>query len=298
MNLVNRLAFFLILGATALSVESCNKDTTTPGNPTVTVTADKTTASEGDVVKVNIVAASDPARTLKNVKLEILSGSGTSQTVVATPVDSSVNTKSFGYTYTYYVKVYGGESTQYIRATVTDDAYASSQSTATLAVTGSANLSTYTMVMLPAPLSDKTSKSFFSTQNGNTYSYNDVVGTSASVSPLIDLGYYYTSNGVIAAPNDPDWNTKISYDMSKWGTRNATKFKTTSMTLADFTTASIANIDQAASGASAVNISNVSVGQVIAFTTAGNKNGLIYVEAMQPGFNSGDYIKIDVKVEK
>jgi hypothetical protein len=291
MNFIKRFGLFLMIGVFAVA---CKK-TDNPGAPTVSAIADKTTAAPGDVVKININASSDAARSLKKLRIDEIS-SGTS--VPGNLLDSAISTGNIGFTYNYVVPN-GATGTKTIRVTATDNNSVATSDDVVITISGSsADLNSYTMVMLPAPTADKASKSFFSTQNGNTYSYNDVVNTSSSVSPLIDFGYYYTSKAILAAPSNAGWTTDIKYAMSTWSKLNNTKFKTTSLTQADFNAANSSAIDAAASGASATSISSVSKGQVIAFTTEGNKNGLIYVEDLKPGVNTGDYIKIDVKVQK
>lgn len=291
MNMIKKFGLFVLLGFFAVA---CNKNTDEPGNPVVNATAAPTSAAPGDIVAVSINATADAARTLKNLKIEEIT-SGTSGSVKL--LDSAINVSNIGFTYKYSVPM-GSTGTKTIRVTATDNGPASGTKEVVITITSASGISAYSMVMLPAPTADKTSKSFFSSMSGKAYSFNDVTTTSDPISATIDFGYYYTSKATLAAPASTAWTSDIKYTMASWTKRNNTKFKTTTMTKAEFDAATPATINDAANGASVNNISDIATGQVIAFVTESGKNGLIYVEDLKPGTGGGDYIKIDVKVLK
>ncbi len=174
------------------------------------------------------------------------------------------------------------------------------------------NLSAYTAKLLYAPTGDMNSKTFFSSMDGMLYSYNDVTGTADPVSADIDFGYFYgaTSGASLISPDEDLWSNPVpagvGYDMSAWGTRNATEFKTSAMTAAEFD-AIMVNQDFTVTsefdefGTSPDNpkrVTSLAAGDVIAFKTAGEMYGLIKVVSVAPGAGTTGYIEIEVKVTR
>ncbi len=137
--------------------------------------------------------------------------------------------------------------------------------------------------------------SSFASIDGNVYTMAQAFANQAS----IDFLYWWggTTNATIGAPDDDNANVVYTgaNGLPNWTTKNATRFKTTALTAAEFDAISdgaplIAN----ATGADQTRIGSLVVGNVIAFKTVTNKEGLIKVVANNTGA-AGD-ITIDVKV--
>ena len=144
--------------------------------------------------------------------------------------------------------------------------------------------------------------SSFASITGEVYQIAEAKANSA----LIDFLYYYGANNMatLAAPDDADAaNVFTGTDgLASWTTKNSTKFKATSMTTAEFD--AIADdllIVSNATGATASTEHPLEVGDVVAFTTdgdkaGGSKMGLIKVAAIATG--AGGTMDIVVKVQE
>ncbi len=145
---------------------------------------------------------------------------------------------------------------------------------------------------------DNLTGSSFASVNGMVYTLDQAFANQA----LIDYMYWWgaSTSATIGAPDDPNaalvFNTG-DYQLANWSTKNATRFKTTTLTAAAFEaitddTEIIAN----ATGADQTRIGTLAVDQVIAFKTVTNKYGLIRVKAIETG--SAGTMTMDVKVQK
>jgi hypothetical protein len=137
--------------------------------------------------------------------------------------------------------------------------------------------------------------SSFASINGNVYTQEQAFNNQA----LIDFLYWWgaSTSATIGAPDDDNMVYTGTFGLPSWTTKNATRFKTTTLTSADFTAVADATpcIDNA-TGADQTRIGTLAIDQVIAFVTSTSKHGLIKVKTITTG-PSGDII-IDVKVEK
>ena len=163
----------------------------------------------------------------------------------------------------------------------------------------------YEMTLLYAPSDTKGSKTFFSTNDGQAYSMNDVLGTAEAVSAKIDFGYFYGST-FKATLASPDQYPLDEYGQDGWNVRNATKIKKTNLSAAAFM--EIENdveainqaFDDADFGTNQGQARDLTIGQVLAFelvSAKGNKRGLIKVNGIEGTDGSNAHIKIDVVVE-
>lgn len=164
-------------------------------------------------------------------------------------------------------------------------------------------VNTFPATLLYAPAADGSTETFFSTNNGETYSSQEVTSTSASISPLIDFGYFYGVNkqATLAAPA----NFPTEAGQSSWNTRNSTKLKVTDLSESSFNESTATSInaafDAASFGTNEGQATNLQVGQVVAFETdpskeTGPRRGLIYVVSIDPGTANTDNIEVIVKV--
>jgi hypothetical protein len=109
-----------------------------------------------------------------------------------------------------------------------------------------------------------------------------------------------STSATIGAPDDANaalvFNTG-AYAIPNWTTKNATRFKTTTVTSTAFDAITYASeIIDIATGADQTRIGTLANDQVIAFITVTNKHGLIRVKSFVSG--SDGSMTVDVKVEK
>lgn len=157
----------------------------------------------------------------------------------------------------------------------------------------------YSAILLSAPTGDFTNENFFSVSSGELYSKSEVNATTDPLSATIDFGYYYggDDNATIASPMG-FVSTTFSAQVEGWGTMNATVLKTTTMTAGQFIeTVSYADIDDAFDAGTLDDngiIPNLAAGMVLAFETVGGVKGLIHVTEIEAGFESNDFIRLDI----
>jgi hypothetical protein len=140
--------------------------------------------------------------------------------------------------------------------------------------------------------------SSFASINGNVYTLDVAFQNQA----LIDYMYWWgaSTSATIGAPDDANAQLVFNegnYQLANWTTKNATRFKTTSLSSADFdavidATPCISN----ANGADQTRMNALVPDQVIGFITVTGKYGLIRVKSIVTG--SDGTITIDVKVQK
>lgn len=184
----------------------------------------------------------------------------------------------------------------------------SAQESAQLLVNVVVNVVEYQAVLLQAPIGqapgERTSETFFSTTNGETYSVEEVVAGTGVTSADIDFGYYYgqTNQATLASPAAyPSTVYDLGPNGANWSTLNETLFRTTTLASEDFDAITVAEGDRLAQefevGAEeAQQITNLTVGSIYAFKTADNRYGLLRIDDINAGIESDKYITITVKV--
>ena len=155
-----------------------------------------------------------------------------------------------------------------------------------------------TAVMLYAPLGDSSSQTFYSIANNQTYSLGDVISTSDPVSASIDFGYYYgsTDNAALASPAE-----YTIYDLSAWGSQNATTLAVTTITSAEYLEmVSVSDIETALAGVDVTDangtITNLSANDILMFKTVDNVQGLIHVSTITGTDGSDGMIELEMKL--
>jgi hypothetical protein len=140
--------------------------------------------------------------------------------------------------------------------------------------------------------------SSFASINGNVYTLDEAFANQA----IIDYMYWWgaSTSATIGAPDDANaalvFNTG-QFALDNWTTKNATRFKTTTVTSAAFDAITVGSeIVDIATGADQTRIGTLATNQVIAFKTVTNKYGLIRVKSFVSG--SDGTMTIDVKVQK
>ena len=170
----------------------------------------------------------------------------------------------------------------------------------------------YDAVLLAAPLKDpdnvvgtRTSETFFSADNGLTYSVEDVVRGASVTSADIDFGYYYgtTNRASLASPAE---YPKEIYDLTStganWNDVNATAFRpTNNLTLEGFDAitkadASILVREYDISSGDVGQINDLTAGDLFTFRTVDNRYGILRVLEIVGTDGSDGRIKIEVKV--
>ncbi len=167
------------------------------------------------------------------------------------------------------------------------------------------DVTTYEAFLLAAPTGDQTSETFFSTTTGELYSYDEVTSTSENISQWIDFGYYYgaTAGGTIASPDSWPADAVLYSGLAAWSTRNNTDFRSTNLTVADFDAIAVgqgddieAEFEAGTDFANTGRANPVAEEDIIAFTTADGRFGLIKVLEIVGTTGSNDGIRIEVKV--
>ena len=168
----------------------------------------------------------------------------------------------------------------------------------------------YETVLLAAPLESRTSETFFSATNGETYTLQEVIdGTDDVSSDSIHFGYYYleATGATIASP--AEYDDRI-YDLgptgANWGTLNNTRFRSVPSlspeAFDDITTGNEveSQFENPANSASDVGaVEQLTVGQVYAFSFSDGSDtqfGIFRVDAIEAGQGEGDSITLTVKV--
>src|SRR5690606_27437516 len=123
--------------------------------------------------------------------------------------------------------------------------------------------------------------------NGETYSVNEITGTSDAVSPLIDFGYYYGGTNDLASIASPAAYLSTVYDLSGWNVRNDTKIRRAGNVSATQFLEGKNNVDfirqafdDATVGSNPGIVTKIGSGEFLAFelsTSKGLKRGLIQV---------------------
>jgi hypothetical protein len=155
-----------------------------------------------------------------------------------------------------------------------------------------------TAVMLYAPLGDSSSQTFYSIANNQTYSLGDVLSTSDPVSASIDFGYYYgsTDNAALASPAE-----YTIYDLSAWGSQNATTLAVTTITSAEyFEMVTVSDLETAIASVDVTDangtVTNLSANDILMFKTVDNVQGLIHVSAITGTDGSDGMIELEMKL--
>jgi hypothetical protein len=142
-----------------------------------------------------------------------------------------------------------------------------------------------------------TTGSSFASIDGSVYTMAEAFANQAKV----DFLYWWgaSTSATIGAPDDANANAVYTgvNGLPNWTTKNATRFKTTSIPISEFDAIDDGQVLATnASGADQTRIGSLMVENVIAFVTVSGKHGLIKVTDITVGV-AGD-VTIDVKVEE
>jgi len=213
-----------------------------------------------------------------------------------TLMDSTVSTASF--TIDLITFAYPTPGSEDFIVTVWDKGDKSSTISFTITTTPAAsNITTYMDKVLGAQ--ESTTGSSFASSDGSVYTIADAKENSAE----IDWMYFYgaTNLATLAAPDDSDAALVFHGEpngLENWDTKNATRFKMTTLNGADFNAinssiqlvAAATNPDPAET-----KINNLVPGQVLAFKTWDELYGLIRIDAVHVGDDGS--IEFTVKIQ-
>ncbi len=300
--------FLMMFAVLALGfMTSCGDDDEvgTPGAPVISLSTDdgeheeQFTGFVGDSVVLNIDVSAPAGFNTLRVYRQV---DGVKGSAIATYSKvSGTSPTSFDTTFVYHIQESDVDDVVFLVFEAVDEVTSTSLEYEIIAE--DKPTVKYEMKLLYAPNSNLASKTFFSTNDGMTYSVNDVLGTDESISPKIDFGYFYGPDfkATLASPAA----YPIDYGANGWDARNDTKIKRTSLSAAAFIELEndpegIDNaFDQATYGENQGQVRNLLEGEVLAFelvTSKGNKRGLIQVKDISGTMGTNDYIEVDVVV--
>jgi hypothetical protein len=292
--------------AALLAVTSCGEDPIEDAIDAPSITLDgvavgeesETTVDVGEEVAFN-VNVNAPGR-FNTLLVNRTVGDGTTVTDTTVSRDNTVqNNITFPFSYTP-TEAEAGETVVFDFVAVDEDNRESIYDYTV--IVNEQQVNTFPATLLYAPDSEGITESFFSTENGETYSSDEVTGTSDPVSSTIDFGYFYGVNKEATLASPADFPFEVG--QSGWDVRNSTMLKKTELTESSFNESTAASINAAfdnASGEGQGQATQLQVGQVVAFETdpskeGGSRRGLIYVQDIVPGTGNNDHIEILVKV--
>ncbi len=294
---MRKLSFYLLslLVVIGLTFTSCDEDTD-PVAPSITLvsetgyTSANATVEPGDSIHFKVDVRKGDAKlvdlTFKRDAIQLEESpydleDDSDIVIIATKAPAA----AADYTYDFEVTDKDGES-------------ASKSVTITVA-SAVGNVISYTNKTLQAPTGDGTNDNNIASIDGSLFGYADA--TTDAEQGKADLVYFYGPNlveeAIICAPNDVP--TEINSGYADWNVKNATKFVSASSVNFDAIPADDdTEIVNAVNNPTLSKTTPLSVGDIWGFETASGKKGLFKVTALQEGYNPGDYITIDLKVQE
>lgn len=171
---------------------------------------------------------------------------------------------------------------------------------------GDSPVKAFSAKILAAPLADGTSQSFISTVNGQLYAINGAAETSA----YWDLGYYYgaTDNASLVSPatypaiftvdGTPKQSLRAMAGLDASASLNHFYITKSNKTSGDFDNIEIKDDLDFITKPTSETVTKIVDGDMLEFVDNYGKKGLIRVVDVKGTYNSGDYIQIDVKVQR
>lgn len=160
-----------------------------------------------------------------------------------------------------------------------------------------APVKSYSAKVFAAPLADGSSETFISLLDGQLYRIDE----GAEFSRLWDFGYYYGNTlkaSLAAAGNYPTSIIDVATVANTTDADlNSCFFQLSTKTTAEFDAIAVSGDLSFVTSSGNERINGLAVGDVVEFVDNYGKKGLIKVTEIVGTFNSGDYIKIDIKVQ-
>jgi hypothetical protein len=160
-----------------------------------------------------------------------------------------------------------------------------------------APVKSFTAKILAAPLADGSSLTFISLVDGEIFAIED----GAEYAAQWDFGYFYTNANHASLASTAAYETAFPFvdvdGIAGTTDLNEAYFGTSAKTSEDFDGVTVAGDLNSITTPANQSISNLEVGDIIEFVDNYGKKGLIRVVQIEGTFESGDFIKIDIKVQ-
>jgi hypothetical protein len=294
MKKLSVLILSIILVGSAFLTSCSKSSSTTVNGPSVHFLAGAGYISADQSVALSAPLKFGIAATQGDGKLKRFFVQRTFQGHTATVKDSAFSATSFNADlYTAAQAIAGQEVWVF---TIFDNNGGSAAVTLTITTTpGYGAVTTYSMKVMGAQTNSSDGSSFASS-NGTVYSLVDAKTNSS----LIDWVYFYgaTNLACLCAPSETDAATVFSNPgngVATWSTRNITLFKKVTATYNWTNITNDSAIVIETSGITLKELPNLAVNDLLAFTTAAGKKGMIRVNALTVGASGS--MTIDVKVQ-
>ncbi|MBE0647562.1 MAG: hypothetical protein IH596_07255 [Bacteroidales bacterium] len=296
------LSFFSIMLFGVIFLSSCAKSddpSPSPSNlkPTINFVAQSGYVSGDAIVyvsqefMVNITAFANTTSSSKLVKFTVTRVFNNVPSVV---LDTTMNLNALNIVVTATSQSVPGDEVWYYKVTDKDNQTSEvSLTLTTMVVAGPIN--TFSMKILGAQSS--TTGSSFASFDGSVYNLAQAKLNQGNV----DLMYYYgaTDLSTLAAPDDDHAAlifTNSTNGLQTWTIKNNTRYKlVTDAVNWDAIEDDAVIVEQTASGVTLSRITNLAVGNYLAFITASGMKGMIKVESMTTGGDGS--ITISVKIQ-
>jgi len=295
---IKTLLFLFV--ASSLVLVSCKKDdttatTTVPNGPVITLkdsfaTGDYDLKAQNSILNVNVTAQSGTILVTNKIERQVNSAAATtlsSGNVMATQINGFSLSLPVSSLLTGVTLVPGTMVT--FTYSVTDSKAQTTKTSITYTAVQNNSIATSNLIELGAQTNTMVEYKFLGIADNFTAYTAGASGTAKANSAKIDFVYYYGATGLnsFAAPANMDGAQVIwGNEIGGWATKNATQFKTTSITKVQFlnykdnlkTNVLINTVDFSAGAVDKV--TGIKQDDVIAFKTASGTQGLIYFSAV------------------
>jgi hypothetical protein len=312
--------------ASLLVVTSCGDDTEegpTPGAPSFEITGVEpgeegaTNASVGEEVTFNLNVTA-PGGFNRLLVEKTVGEDGTTETFDDVSRTGGV-TNDYAYEFSYTPTAEEAGETIYFDFLAVDDDNLDNRYEYVINVEA-LQVREYDAVLLAAPTGEEPSsrsETFFSTNEGATYSVEEVNQSQEAISATIDFGYFYGSGAndtqaTIASPQDYPFQDLPGF--GNWTVKKDTKIKPTNLTQSEFiengnnaefivNTFNSAEFSDKNEFVTEGRVNRLSEGEVLAFSTdpeheedGVSRHGLILINSISGGATSEGQINISVRV--
>jgi hypothetical protein len=295
---IKTLLFLFV--ASSLVLVSCKKDdttatTTVPNGPVITLkdsfaTGDYDLKAQNSILNVNVTAQSGTILVTNKIERQVNSAAATtlsSGNVMATQINGFSLSLPVSSLLTGVTLVPGTMVT--FTYSVTDSKAQTTKTSITYTAVQNNSIATSNLIELGAQTNTMMEYKFLGIADNFTAYTAGPNGTAKANSSKVDFVYYYGATGLnsFAAPANVDGAQVIwGNEIGGWATKNATQFKTTSITKVQFlnykdnlkTNDLINTVDFSAGAVDKV--TGIKQDDVIAFKTASGTQGLIYFSAV------------------
>jgi hypothetical protein len=295
---IKTLLFLFV--ASSLVLVSCKKDdttatTTVPNGPVITLkdsfaTGDYDLKAQNSILNVNVTAQSGTILVTNKIERQVNSAAATtlsSGNVMATQINGFSLSLPVSSLLTGVTLVPGTMVT--FTYSVTDSKAQTTKTSITYTAVQNNSIATSNLIELGAQTNTMMEYKFLGIADNFTAYTAGANGTAKANSSKVDFVYYYGATGLnsFAAPANVDGAQVIwGNEIGGWATKNATQFKTTSITKVQFlnykdnlkTNDLINTVDFSAGAVDKV--TGIKQDDVIAFKTASGTQGLIYFSAV------------------